>query len=310
MKNKVTIVSAADSHYFDLLKGLISSIRRAPEGNDIAISILDVGLSGEQIDWIKKQNGNVVEPGWDFNIPPWMAPPAHFRALLARPFIPRYFPGYDIYLHVDSDAWIQDWSTVEIYLDAAARGCLAITPQIDRAYNTFYKRAKRLGRTQNFKSFLWSYGRRRADRLGRNPILNCGVFALPADCEHWGLWAQAIDRALQRRTVFRRKGWPNLHFKLVEQTAMNYVVFHDRAPATFLPAYCNWFCALAAPKFNQDSRLLVEPHAPYHPIGVVHLAGEDFQNRLFSLETINGDNVTTRLRYEDVTSLTTGETVI
>jgi len=303
MTNKVTIVSAADSHYFDLLKGLISSIRQLDEGKHIAISILNVGLSAEQIDWIGKQGGDVVEPGWDFDVPKSMAPPGHFRALLARPFIPRYFPGYDIYLHVDSDAWVQDWSAMEIYINAAARGDLAITPQIDRSYNTFYKRSKRLGRTQNFKSFLWSYGWKRADHLGRNPILNCGVFALPADCEHWGLWAKAIDHALQRRTAIRRKGWPSLSFKLVEQTAMNYVVFQDRAPSTFLPAYCNWFCALAAPKFDRSSGLLVEPHAPYQPVGIVHLAGEDFQNRDFTLETLTGETVSTRLRYEDLAAL-------
>ena len=298
-----TIVSASDAAYFDLLKGLVLSIRDKPQGAGVSISILDVGLNGEQRDWLADQGAVIVEPGWDFDMPPAMNTPGHFRALLARPFLPRYFPGHDIYLHIDSDAWVQDWSAIDAYLGAAADGKLAITPQVDRSYNTIYKRPRPYRRTQNYRSFDWSYGWRIADRLGRNPILNCGVFALAADAPHWGLWETAIQKALDRRTLRSRKGWPNLYFKLIEQTAMNYVVFGDKAPSTFLPAWCNWFCALAAPRFDGNRRVLVEPHAPYQPIGVVHLAGEDFQNRQFELEGLYGPGIITRLRYEDIAGL-------
>lgn len=298
-----TIVSASDAAYFVLLKGLVRSIRDKPEGADIALSILDVGLDSDQRHWLADQGAAIADPGWDFDIPASMNAPAHFRSLLARPFLPRYFPGHDIYLHIDSDAWVQDWAAIEIYLAAAADGMLAITPQIDRSYNTIYKRPRRYRRTQNYKSFKWSYGWLSADRLARNPILNCGVFALPADSPHWDLWAAAIGRALKRRTLRARKGWPDLNFKLIEQTAMNYVVFGDKPPTTFLPAWCNWFCAHAAPKFDRQRGLLVEPHAPYQPIGIVHLAGEDFQNRAFDIEGLHGDGAKTRLRYEDVAAL-------
>jgi len=298
-----TIVSASDAGYFDLLKGLILSIREKPEGADIALSILDVGLDSSQRAWLTSQGAVLAAPGWDFDVPASMNAPSHFRALLARPFLPKYFPGHDIYLQIDSDAWVQDWSAIQIYLDAAARGQLAITPQIDRSYNTIYKRPRRYRRTQNYKSFKWSYGWLTADRVARNPILNCGVFALPADAPHWRLWADAIRRAFDRRTLSPRKGWPDLNFKLIEQTAMNYVVFADKAASTFLPATCNWFCAHAAPKFDPDRKLLVEPHAPYQPLGIIHLAGEDFQNRAFDVETLTGEVVKTRLRYEDVAAL-------
>ena len=298
-----TIVSASDAAYFDLMKGLVLSIRDKPEGGDIALSVLDVGLNGEQRDWLADQGAVIAEPGWDFDMPPAMNTPGHFRALLARPFLPRYFPGHDVYLHIDSDAWVQDWSAIDAYLGAAAEGKLAITPQVVRSYNTIYKRPRPYRRTQNYRSFDWSYGWRAADRLGRNPILNCGVFALTADAPHWGLWETAIQKALDRRTLRPRKGCPNLYFKLIEQTAMNYVVFGDKAPATFLPAWCNWFCALAAPRFDGNRRVLVEPHAPYQPIGVVHLAGEDFQNRQFELEGLYGPGINTRLRYEDIAGL-------
>ena len=299
----VTIVSASDAGYFDLLKGTILSIRDKPEGADIPLSILDVGLDSSQRAWLADKGATIAAPDWDFDVPPSMNAPSHFRALLARPYLPRYFPGHEIYLHIDSDAWVQDWRAIEIYIGAARQGLLAITPQIDRSYNTLYKRPRAYRRTQNYRSFKWSYGWLTADRIARNPILNCGVFALSAAAPHWDLWAKAIRRAFERRTLRPRKGWPDLYFKLIEQTAMNYVVFADRAPATFLPATCNWFCAHATPRLDRAKKLLTEPHAPYQPLGIVHLAGEEFQNRKFDVEALDGGIVKTRLRYEDVLAL-------
>ena len=298
MDKNFTIVCAADRNYFDLLKGLINSIQDKPEGQSVPISVLDLGFTEEQTLWLDERIAHRVEPEWDFEVPARFKAPSHFRALLARPFLPRYFPGYEVYHFIDADAWVQDWSVVDMYVKAAWNGKLAITPQIDRAYNTFYKRSKRLGRTQNFKSFKWSYGWKIADRLGRNPILNAGVFALASDAPHWSLWADAIDRALHRTTLYPRKGWPHLHFKLVEQTAINYVAFGDKAPVAMLPATCNWFCALAAPMIDTQTACLVEPNEPYTPLGIVHLAGEDFQNKEFDLETTDGRFLTTRLRYD------------
>ncbi len=298
-----TIISASDASYFHLLKGLILSIRDKPQGEEIALSILDVGLENNQRSWLKARGAIISEPEWDFDILSSFEAPSHFRALLARPFLPRYFPGHSVYLHIDSDAWVQTWDTVEIYLAAAKKGSLAITPQIDRSYNTIYKRPRPYRRTQNYRSFKWSYGWRIADRLARNPILNCGVFALSADAPHWDLWATAIRHAIKRRTFPARKGWPTLYFKLIEQTALNYVVFADKAPAAFLPATCNWFCAHAAPKYQPASRLLVEPHEPHQPLGIIHLAGEEFQNRVFTVESLDNRTVQTRLRYEDIQAL-------
>ena len=47
MKKNV-IVSLADSNYFPLLDELINSIKRFRESNNIAICILDAGLTIEQ----------------------------------------------------------------------------------------------------------------------------------------------------------------------------------------------------------------------------------------------------------------------
>ena len=47
--NENTIVSLADSKYFDLLNELIESIKSFEQSKDIDICILDAGLKGDQI---------------------------------------------------------------------------------------------------------------------------------------------------------------------------------------------------------------------------------------------------------------------
>ena len=144
-----TIISASDASDFHLLKGLILSTRDKPEGEEIALSTLDVGLENNQRCWLKARGAIIAEPERDFDILSSFEAPSHFRALLARPFLPRYFPGHNVYLHIDSDAWVKNWEAVEICITAAKRGSLAVTPQIDRSYNTIYELPRPYRRTQN-----------------------------------------------------------------------------------------------------------------------------------------------------------------
>ena len=53
MKKNV-IVSLADANYFPLLEELIDSIKRFQESENIAICILDAGLTKEQKDLLEK----------------------------------------------------------------------------------------------------------------------------------------------------------------------------------------------------------------------------------------------------------------
>lgn len=297
-----TIVSAADAAYFDLIKGLVSSLRARPEGRALALCIFDIGLTGPQRDWLAGQGAVLAEPGWDFEFPGRDHIPTYFKALAARPSIPRYFPGHEIYFWIDADVWVQDHSALQIFIDAAATGKLAIVPEIDRSYWTIHKGPRLWG--QNQKCFAWAFGLRAGYRYGRHPILNAGVFALPQGAPHWQLYGAALRRALTRLRLARPSKLWNLCFALAEQTALNYVVFADKAPATFLPAYCNWFCGKGTPMYDRERGALVEPDAPYRTLGLVHLAGKNTPERRWTLSTLQGGRVETRLTYEEVSRLT------
>jgi hypothetical protein len=286
MADDFVIVSAADSGYFPLLRDLVSSIRDNPAGADAPIGIFDLGLSLAEREWLGTQRVAMAEPGWDVDFPNRKQTPLLRKAQIARPFLRRYFPGYVDYLWIDADAWVQEWSAVEMLRAACADGKLAICPELDRSYKRHYKRAKLFGMTLQWRCYREAYGLRVADRMGRNPMLNCGVFALRGDSPHWDVWIAAMKRALQRT-----------NFVFIEQIALNYAIFAGAIEATFLPATCNWLCGDAAPLWDAARRRLVEPNAPYQPLGILHLAGAGQKDKSFTLATRADGTIVTGLRY-------------
>jgi hypothetical protein len=281
---KLLIVSGADSAYFPLLRDTVLSVRA--QSPHAAIGILDVGLDKDQREWLAARVAHLVQPPWDIDFPGRTGTPEGRKAQFARPFLPRHFPGYEIYLWIDADAWLQDRRAIDLLAAAARGGRLAIVPEIDRAYRRHYKRPKLFGLTLAWKNYRKAFGWRVADRLGRNPIVNCGVFALRGDAPHWQVWGRIMERVAQRTRFF-----------FVEQTALNYAIFAEHLPVDFLPAYCNWMPGDAAPAFDPERRRLVEPYSPHEVIGIMHLAGADAKTHVFRLPGLDGGVVETSLRY-------------
>jgi hypothetical protein len=284
------IASGSDSSYFPLLRDTVLSV--LAHRRNVATGILDFGLGPDQRAWLADRVTHLVRPGWDLDFPDRERTPETRKAQLSRPFLRRHFPGYETYLWIDADAWLQDWRTIELYVAAAGHDRLAITPEIDRAYKRHYKRPKVFGWTLNWKCYREAFGWRVADRLGRNPILNCGIFALHHDAPHWDAWARVIAQIVQRTRFF-----------YIEQTALNYVIFAERLPVNLLPAYCNWIAGDAVPAFDAARRLFVEPYAPHEVIGVMHLAGEQQKSQVFRLRRLDGGEVETSLRYSETRAL-------
>jgi hypothetical protein len=284
------IVSGADRAYFPLLRDTVLSVLR--QRPDAAVGILDVGLEPEQREWLAERVTHLVHPDWDIDFPGRTQMAEGRKAQFARPFLPDHFPGYETYLWIDADAWVQDWRVIELFVEAARSGKLAIVPEIDRAYKRHYKRPKLLGLTLAWKNYREAFGWRVADRLGRNPMVNCGVFALRGDAPHWEAWARIMTEVAQRTRFF-----------FVEQTALNYGIFSDQLPVDFLPAYCNWMPGDAAPAFDVEHGLFVEPYSPHEVIGIMHLAGAEQKTHEFRLNRLDGGVVQTSLRYSESRAL-------
>jgi hypothetical protein len=257
---RTLIVSAADESFMPWLRRLADSLRTQNVFSLADFAIFDLGLGEGSCACLAGYGAKTVIPGWDLPVDEELArSKPHLRALTVRPFLPRYFPGYDTYLWIDSDAWVQSGYAIEWLLAAAQQGALAAVPEVDRSYIQL--------------SGIWSwrfewlkayYGNDAAQKLISERYLNTGVFALRGDAPHWHAWEHWFGRGIDAT-----KGEV-----CNDQTALNHAIWTEGLPVHPLPALCNWLCHLAPPVFNQDTGLFHEPYIPCRPIGILHETGE------------------------------------
>jgi hypothetical protein len=293
MGNPSTITSACTAEYFHFMQGMVLSVRDKPEGDSIDISVLDLGMSAEQREWLSSQAVNVATPDWEFGLDDSCGFPAPFKGILARTHVRKYFPGYDLYLHVDADAWVQDWTAVELYLAGARKGVMAVAPEIDRSFISNYRNSRAY---RDFIVHIYQdlQGPEYAQKYRDYPILNTGVFAMPAGSVLWARWADRIEKALRNK--------PNFH---VEQCSINLEIFENleaylAAGIEFLPSSCNWVCHQALPMFDAARECLVEPFLPHAKLGVIHRASDDFkQSKTGSIRIVQGGVRDMNLKYRE-----------
>ena len=267
MKKNV-IVSLADANYYPLLNELINSIKRFEKSRDIAICILDAGLSDQQKDELSPKVDEIKSAEWDIKVPDskikgreWL------KSQVSRAFLPKYFPNYKKYLWIDCDAWVNDWQTIELYFKACENEKLGITQTIGPGYKitsrvdwVFGKLA--IIKSQNFKHAIKSkISYEKARKLAFAPHINIGVFSLEKKSTTWEKWQENLKQTLKGGDIFGS-----------EQLAMNMSVYIDNVETEFLPLNCNWITSNLLPKFDEMNNTFVEPYLPNYKIGIMHLA--------------------------------------
>ncbi len=273
MKKNV-IVSLADSNYFDLLNELIDSIKQFSESSYTAICILDAGLKEDQLKILSSKVDEIKKAEWDINVSlakvkgkEWL------KSQVSRAFLPNYFPKYEKYLWIDCDAWVNDWSTIELYFKACEKNKLGITQTLGPGYKIMSKVSWLFGKvaiikSQNFKHAVSSkIGMDKARKLTFAPHINIGVFSLEKNSKCWKLWQNNLEIALKSGKIFGSEG-----------LAINMSVYIDNAETEFLPLNCNWIASNLLPKFDEKKQTFVEPYLPNNKIGIMHLAAGIWKN--------------------------------
>ncbi len=120
--NRLPRASGCNADFFHFFQGLVLSVREKPGGSTIDISVVDLGLSSAQIEYLEDQKATVANPDWEYGLSASSGFPIGFKALPARLHVRKYFPGYEVYFHIDADAWIQDWFAVELHIAGARKG--------------------------------------------------------------------------------------------------------------------------------------------------------------------------------------------
>ena len=194
MKKNV-IVSLADSNYFPLLNELIDSIKRFKESSEVAICILDAGLSEDQKTELSSKVDEIKSAEWDIKVPDskikgreWL------KSQVSRAFLPKYFPGYEKYLWIDADAWVNSWESIDLYFKGCENKKLAIATSADRSYGRVLRADWIFGslakiKSQNYKHAKSSgFSEKISREVALKPHLNIGVFALESNAPHWKIW--------------------------------------------------------------------------------------------------------------------------
>ena len=294
MKKNV-IVSLADANYFDLLNELVDSIKRFKESKDVAICILDAGLTEEQKEKLTKKVDEIKSAEWDIEVPAFKVRGKEWlKSQVSRAFLPKYFPNYEKYLWIDCDAWVNDWNTVELYFKACDNGKLGITQTIGPGYKITSKVNWLFGKlaiikSQNFKHAVKSkIGFEKARKLAFAPHINIGVFSLEKNSPGWISWQKNLEITLKAGNIFGSEG-----------LAINMSVYIDDLETEFLPLNCNWITSNLLPKFSNKEDTFVEPYLPHYKIGIMHLAagiwrdGKDMRvNKDIKIEIDTTENTT------------------
>jgi len=267
MKKNV-IVSLADANYFELLDELIDSIKQFEKSKDVAICILDAGLTNEQKIKLSKKVDEIKSAEWDIKVPAIKVKGKEWlKSQVSRAFLPKYFPNYEKYLWIDCDAWVNDWESVELYFKACEDGKLGITQTLGPGYKIMSKVNWLFGKiaiikSQNFKHAVKSkIGLSKARKLAFAPHINIGVFSLEKDSPGWSSWQKNLEQTLKSGNIFGSEG-----------LAINMSVYIDDLETEFLPLNCNWIASNLLPKFDENQNTFVEPYLPNYKIGIMHLA--------------------------------------
>ena len=301
MKKNV-IVSLADSNYFNLLNELIDSIKHFDKNNTTAICILDAGLEKEQVSKLSSKVDEIKSAEWDIQVSSIKVKGKEWlKSQVSRAFLPKYFPNYNKYLWIDCDAWVNDWSSIELYFKACENGKLGITQTLGPGYRIMSKVNWLFGKiaiikSQNFKHAISSkIGMEKARKLAFAPHVNIGVFSLEKNSNCWDVWQKNLETTLKSGKIFGSEG-----------LAINMSIYIDNVETEFLPLNCNWIASNLLPKFDEKNHTFVEPYLPNNKIGIMHLAAGIWDDKRdmridssvkIQIKTLENKNVSKSLRF-------------
>ncbi|HEX4199407.1 MAG TPA: hypothetical protein VHZ26_18375 [Caulobacteraceae bacterium] len=265
---KVIVVTGCDSAHYDLVSDLLTSLGEAGrEGLAVGFVHVGDGVVPAQIAAAVDDVAHVADSGFSAN------PPRGFRlaCLAIKPRLPEFFPGYETYVWLDGDTWVQNRSGLDQIVESARFLDLCAHPELDPSYYRMTIPSERL-----LSLYRGLYGPDDAVRHVALPMFNAGVFAARADSPLWPLWREALAEV---HDLIARS--PQLYYS--DQVPLHRLIAGGRLSVHPLRAINNWMVHAAQPGLNLKSKRLVAPTYPYEEINIVHLTGAT-KDMTFSLD--------------------------
>ncbi len=268
---KTALVFACDEVFAPLAKGLVLSItdeaeRIARYGVLPDLHFVDIGCGAESLAWLAGRGVTVhafARVEWD--LPAATANfPRYADAQLCRPLLPKLAPGYDAYVWVDCDIWLQGHDVLKGYLDALASAPDKAILAPEWHYGYAFSRSAKSALSFAYHLYEMFYDGLTAEEYCKYPILNSGFFALRGASPIWEAWRNEV------RAVYGRSGERStslLH--LAEQTALNKLLYERQAYLPIDPLY-NYTCGFSAVLRAPSGKVAVG-YPPMPVLKAVHL---------------------------------------
>jgi hypothetical protein len=288
------VITATNDLYLPLVSGLLRSLRALRFSAPFDIGVLDVGLTENGKARLAAFGVKIVPAGVDIEYrgrEEWERQLQGFRAMTARPFLPKYFPDYDVYMWIDADAWAQTPEAVDTMLaGAGGEDALFIVSEIDRDYKPYFLSSQPW--EYHLKWYRANFPPEIFTAIFPRPMLIDGVFAMRASSLVWKEWAHVYTTCLQRAEKAGREQF------MADQLSLNVAVYMKGFPLRIMPAEFGWLTLYSIPMFDEEKKLFVRPTPPRTPISIMHLTHEK-KLRSFDIQTTTGGTITRTLLNEE-----------
>ncbi|MEX0924268.1 MAG: hypothetical protein WDZ84_16005 [Rhodovibrionaceae bacterium] len=277
---KKAVISGSDGKFADFAEDLLRSIRKY-DTLDFDLCFICMGTDPK----IREIAESHCDKVFVYDDP---KPPKNGNIISAnelKPLLPQIFPGYDDYMWVDADVWVQNPIGFNQVFAAAQRADLAIHPELDPHY---YMQTSPSDRTRTVYRRLFSP--ELAEKTIRFPMINTGVIAARAASPIWGKWEKILKQAFAGELGGKQD------FSS-DQIPLHHLVFSGELSMSPLRAINNWQCHCCLPAFLVAKQRLVVPSPPYEEINFLHLTGELKTLEITLTGALSGK---TLLRFRDI----------
>jgi lipopolysaccharide biosynthesis glycosyltransferase len=289
---KIIIISACDDKYHVVANDLYASIRAQTFQHAFDLGLLDVGLNDANRQHFAGQGIKVEKVRSDIDYPAraqWEAAKPAVRTLTARPFLRNYFPGYDVYIWLDADVWVQTPEAINTIIASAMKtNAIHIAPELDRCYQPLFRQDGIWHMYYDW--YKVNFGDAIAAQMQLMPMLNAGVFAMRQDAPVWDAWATIYSDVLQTTGDITNKSF------MADQLGLNILIYRDKLPAVIMPPHYNWLTFFALPMLDQAANIYVEPAIPHRVISQFHLTRPK-KLQVETIECLDGTSVQRSLMF-------------
>ena len=250
------LITACSETFYDHYVDLLDSIAAVGVPDPFDLGLIDLGINEQQRAQLIARGVRIVAARWPIE-PPARQNQLHLIAFAAKPFAPDFFPGYDMYVWIDADMWVQTAEFWTHLVGAAWQHGAAVTVESDPGY----RRMPMSVRLWMLRHFYEAWGPVRTLKLMSMPMVNNGYFAMRGDAPHWTLWQQRF------RTMVSKTG----RMLAIDQLAIMAMIAFDEPVVVLFGSAYNWVCSLGTPAYDLGTGRFTKPNAPNDAITLMHI---------------------------------------